>query len=181
MRAPHRTQCWLCGAKLPPLEDPTAAAPPREAPDALAPPPMETHPRGASFSIATLLLATTVVAICAALVAEAPGIGITMCILLAPVLVRTAMVVRRREAAGKRVSAGEKIGLILTSFVVINVIVAVVGFAAIGTFCAVCLGTVGALDEASMVVAGISALVITVALLVVMVRWVRSRYRRDIS
>jgi hypothetical protein len=134
-----------------------------------------------SFSISTLLLATTLVAVCAALIAEVPGLGIPVCILLAPVLIRTIMVVRRREAAGKHVSTGDKVVLILTSFVVINVILTVVGVAAVGTFCAVCLGTVAVLDEGAMVAAGLVALFVTISLVVLMYRWVRKRYQRDIS
>jgi hypothetical protein len=173
MRKVGSTRCWLCGADLPPIEPGAASAAPASG----------SSPAGRiSFSISTLLLATTLVAVTAALITEVPGLGIPVCILLAPVLVRTVMVVRRREAAGKRVSMGEKVALIVTSFMVINVILAVVGVAAIGSFCAVCIGTAGALnDNSALVVAGVSALTVAAGLLALMFNWVRARYRRDIS
>ncbi len=169
-----RSSCWLCHAELPPQPKAGTTVEAR-------PHPVESTPRGLSYSISTLLLATTLVAVCAALVAEIPGLGVPICILLAPVLVRTVMVVRRREAAGKHVSMGEKVALILTSFVVINVILAVVGVAAVGSFCAVCLGTVAVLNEGAIVAAGLTGITVTILFLVLMVRWVRARYRRDIS
>jgi hypothetical protein len=170
------TNCWLCGAAMPSAASggTTGRLSPAFQPRAI--------PAGkVSFSISTLLLATTLAAIVAALVAEVPGLGIPVCILLAPVLVRTVMVVRRREAAGKRVSTAEKVALLLTSFAVANVILAVVGVAAVGSFCAVCLGSAATLrGNSPFIVAAMAALTVTVGMLALMFKWVRARYRRDI-
>jgi hypothetical protein len=49
-------------------------------------------------------LLMTLASVCFGLLAVAPGLGIPVCVLLVPVLIRTTMVVRRREAAGAAVS-----------------------------------------------------------------------------
>jgi hypothetical protein len=159
-------QCWLCEATL---GEPAQKSQPTSRPSQSA---------GFSYSLSTMLLATTLVAICFGLLSIAPGLGIPICILLAPVLVRTVMVVRRREAAGRKVSTSEKAWLIFGSLVVANVILAVVTVAAVGTFCAVCLsaGNERAIPVAILIAAGV-----TIPLLVVLFKWVRTRYRRDIA
>jgi hypothetical protein len=133
-----------------------------------------------------LLLVMTVAAIMCGLVAAAPGLGIVACILMAPVLVRTGMVVRRRQEAGQPVSAGEKAALIFGSFIVTSVICVVLAAASVGTFCAVCLGLAAAGGGAStmdglIVFSGLVAFVVTGLLGVLMFKWVRRRYLRDVG
>jgi len=168
--------CWLCGA-LTTLNShkPRAVNPVRPAPDRF------------SFSLSTLLLLMTLAAVCFGLLAEAPGLGVPLCVLLVPVLVRTAKVVRRREAAGVTVSRAEKIGLMATSLGVATVVAVVVAVAAFCSFCGVCLLLVSADNSYGgagtflwglgiCAVAGLS-----IWLLKVLDKWIRRRYRRDIG
>ena len=180
---PGAENCWLCEA---PLGEPAAAAAqpldPFGLPYAVAP---HEH-AGFSFSISTLLLVMTLVAIVAALIAAEPGLGVSFCILLAPVLVRTAIVVRRRKEAGREVSLGEKVALIGGSFVVVNVILAVVCVAAVGSFCGVCLGLAAATGSERMwpifmLFSGAVSLVVSVWLIRQFSKWVAARYRRDVE
>ena len=165
-------QCWLCGGRLD--ERSSAAAPPRPA-----------VRREGSFSLSSLLLIMTLVAICCGLLVAAPGLGVVASVLLAPVLVRTAMVVRRREAAGERVSSGEKIALATTSLVVALVLVGVVGFAAFCCFCAVCAFAFGADGNEPVFILiglGLGALgPLSIWGVVKLVQWSRRRNLRDIE
>lgn len=171
----YQTTCWLCGTPVvPPASSLETSAPSVERSQAAAPRP----DAGVSYSLSTLMLITTLVAVCCGLFVAAPGLGVGVCILLVPVLVRTAMVVSRREEAGLPVSAGEKIGLVIGSFVVTTVVLTVVAVAAVGTFCAVCLTarTEAAIPFALLIGGGAG-----IAILVLMIRWVRHRYRRDVA
>jgi hypothetical protein len=167
------TRCWLCEQSL----DGLNVAPARS-------PGAPSH-RGASFSLSTMLLITTLIAICCGLLAAAPGLGVIVCVLLAPVLVRTAKVVRRREKAGVRVSSSEKIGLAATSFVVAMVLATVVGFAAFCCFCAVCAFAFGAdSNEPGLILLGFCVGVVGLLSIwgvVKLVQWSRRRYLRDIE
>ena len=168
--------CWLCGAEVPVdggaevVVDPVAVAPQRF-----------------SFSLSTLLLLITLASVCMGLLAVAPGLGVPMCVLLVPVLVRTAMVVRRREAAGLPVSRVEKIGLAASSFGVASVLAIVVSAAAFAGFCGVCLLMVsadGRYGGPGMFAWGvgmcfIAALAVWISIGVL--KWIRRRYRRDVG
>lgn len=180
------TECWLCGA---PIRDddvrPEAAA--------ISPSRPRSTPRErVSFSLSTLMLVMTLATLACGLIVVAPGLGIVACILIAPVTVRTAMVVNRREAAGGRVSPGEKAMLFFSSFLVTSVIVAVVGVASVGTFCGVCIGGYALLGDTQafrgeswpliIAIFGIpilTALAVTIPIIRLLARWVRARYRRD--
>lgn len=170
---PDANRCWLCGESL----DGSSLAPARSSG---AP----SH-RGASFSLSTMLLVTTLIAICCGLLAAAPGLGVIVCVLLAPVLVRTAKVVRRREEAGVRVSSSEKIGLAATSFVVAMVLATVVGFAAFCCFCAVCAFAFGADgNEPGLLLLALGVGVVGLLSIwgvVKLGQWSRRRYLRDIE
>lgn len=133
------------------------------------------------------MLMMTLAAVWLGLLAAAPGLAILVCILLVPVLVRTSMVVRRREAKGGSVGPGEKVALAAGSFMVTLVIVVVTTVAAVGTFCAVCIGVASATDMRESEIGGLVivsiflALVVTGLLLWAFSKWVRNRYRRDIE
>ena len=171
---PDANRCWLCGESLDGSSLATAARSPGAS----------SH-RGASFSLSTMLLITTLIAICCGLLVAAPGLGVIVCVLLAPVLVRTAKVVRRREEAGVRVSSSEKIGLAATSFVVAMVLATVVGFAAFCCFCAVCAFAFGADgNEPGLILLGLGVGVVGLLSIwgvVKLVQWSRRRYLRDIE
>jgi small-conductance mechanosensitive channel len=68
------------------------------------------------------------------------------------------------------------------------VILTVTSVAAVGTFCAVCIGLAAATNsrggsEISLYImfAGVAALVVTVVLVRLFAKWARNRYRRDIG
>lgn len=171
---PRETKtCWLCGA-LTTLDShkPQATNPVRPASDRF------------SFSLSTLLLLMALAAVCFGLLAEAPGLGVPMCVLLVPVLVRTAKVVRRREAAGLSVSRAEKISLMATSFGVATVVAVVVAVAAFCSFCGVCLLVMSPGGAPDTLVWGTGMCIVAalaILLFAVMIKWIRRRYRRDIS
>ena len=170
---PDASRCWLCGESL----DGSSLAAARS--------PVVPPHRGASFSLSTMLLITTLVAICCGLFVAAPGLAVVASVLLAPVLVRTAKVVRRREAAGVRVSPSEKVGLAATSFVVAMVLAIVVGFAAFCCFCAVCAFAFGANgNEPGLLFLALAVGVVGLLSIwgvVKLVQWSRRRYLRDIE
>ena len=173
----YENTCWLCGEKMSTL-------------DGSVPPSIDsvrTAPERFSFSLSTLLLLMTLAAVCFGLLAEAPGLGVPMCVLLVPVLIRTAKVVRRREAAGLPVSRTEKISLAATSFGVATVVAAVVAVAAFCSFCGVCLLAASA-DSSyggpGMFLWGLGVCAVaawTIWLVVRADKWVRRRYQRDIG
>ncbi len=142
-----------------------------------------------SFSLAAAMLMMTLAAVWLGLLVAAPGLAIFACILLVPALVRTSMVVRRREAAGRTVAPGEKVALTAMSLMVSLVIVTVTAVAAVGTFCGLCIGmysmTGGRGSEGQAIVmmgiAGLATLVVLVSLGRWLGKWVRNRYRRDIG
>jgi hypothetical protein len=88
------------------------------------------------------------------------------------------MVVRRREEAGRPASTGEKVALVFISLVVAHVITAVVMVAAVGSFCFVCLS---AGSETAIPIAILVAAIVTIPVFVLLTRWIRYRYRRDIG
>lgn len=173
-----RDACWLCGADVRSPAERLAASP--RAPTALP----RRQPAAFAYSLSTLLLLTTLVAVVCALVAAAPGLGIMACLLLAPVLLRTMIVVRRRESLGRSVSTMEKVSLGLTSYFVAIILAAVVCFATFGAVCTICLTAIG-LGEGGETVplaifAGLVTLISIVALRFV-VKWIRARFRRDME
>ena len=110
---------WLCGAEFLAGVDQSPIVEPKS------------HPDRFSFSLSTLFLLMTLASVCFGLLAVAPGLGIPVCVLLVPVLVRTTMVVRRREAAGAAVSRAEKVSLMASSFGVATVLAVVVSSASL--------------------------------------------------
>ncbi|MCC6491730.1 MAG: hypothetical protein IT424_01775 [Pirellulales bacterium] len=175
-QAAGRTACWLCQA---PLFGAGGGAEERPAaPHAAA------H-AAYSFSISTMLIITTLVAVCSGLLASYPGLGVLVSILLVPVLVRTAKVVRRREAAGAQVPVGQKIALGATSFAATIVIATVVGFATFCCFCATCAAIfgLGSNEPEFLGIALAASLLAAVSILlsVLLFRWSRRRYLRDIE
>ena len=85
------------------------------------------------------MLVVSLAAVCLGLIAEAPGLGIFVSLMLVPALVHTAQNVRQRELAGEKVSVATKAGLLLGSFGLAIVLIAVIGIAAFCTLCGVCL------------------------------------------
>ena len=122
------------------------------------------------------MLVITLLAVCFGMFQIFPGLGILLAIVLAPVFLRTTLVVQRREAQGSVVALWQRVLLFLGSFVTSIVILVVVSVAAVGTFCAVCLS---AGTESAIPTAGLVAAVVTVLILFLLARWIRARWRRD--
>lgn len=166
------TQCWLCEARL------------EANPYALPADHVSTADGRFSFSLATLLVVLTSASVLCGLFAIEPGLGIVAAVLLTPAMIRTALVMRKREAAGLSVGPAQKVLLLAGSFVTTAVILTVVGIASFGTFCGVCLG-IYSLDESAgtgglgFIVAAGAALVATGTVLGFVARWVRRRWHRD--
>jgi MFS-type transporter involved in bile tolerance (Atg22 family) len=136
-----------------------------------------------SFSLNSLMMLVTLAAVCFGLLAAAPGLGVFVCVILLPVMIRTALVVRRREAAGLDVSPGTKVGLFFGSFAAASVIAVVVAGAAFGSFCLSCLGafavTNGRSESLALTIAFVVAGAVTLLISIPMAKWVKRRYRRD--
>jgi hypothetical protein len=122
-------RCWLCHRELG-ARDPYS--PPAEI--ALVP-----GSGAAQFSLATILLVTTLVAVCLGVFRISPGFGVIVVVLATPALVRTIVAGTREKQRGHRLSVAEKIGTFVASFGVM-ILACVAGIAA---FLAACFGTCG--------------------------------------
>jgi len=174
---PRETElCWLCSAKAT-----------TEGNDPASVDLVQVAPERFSFSLSTLLLLMTLASVCMGLLVVAPGLGVPMCVLLVPVLVRTMMVVRRREAVGLAVSRIEKISLMASSFGVATVLAVVVSAAAFAGFCGVCLLMVspdnkyGGPGILAWGVGMCAVAAFAVWLTIRVMKWIRRRYRRDVG
>lgn len=175
--------CWLC---LQPLA-PAPAMP--ESESASSERPREPAPGRWTFSLESVFLVITLIAVCLGALSQYPSLGIPMAIFALPALVRTTLVVQRRQGS-RAVPAGTKISLFLGSFVVTAIICIVVCVTAVATFCGVACSILAVSgegsfrDEASssraVALGGLAALVACIGLLILLVRWTRTRWRRDI-
>lgn len=134
--------------------------------------------RTAQYSLATLLLLITSAAIFLAVTARDPGFAIGLAILSLPAFIRTSLLVRRRQELGKQTRAELKIASFLGSLVTVTVASVVVVVASVGTFCGICL-TAG--TDKAIPFAGLFALGATVAVIIVIAKWVGRRWRRDVA
>jgi hypothetical protein len=161
--------CWLCKTPLPD-STPTGI-------QSIGPSPNSPF----AFSIASLLLATTLCAAFFGIFINAPGLAILLAILSIPAFVRTGLILQRRSQLGKPIAAGQKFLWFLGSLTVTTTVVIVVGVASVGTFCAVCFQVAPGNPDAALPVAAITAGLATISVLVACAYWIRRRWRRDIS
>lgn len=168
--------CWLCHKPL--------AASGEQVPTLPVPDQVQPHePERFSFSLATMFLFTTLIAVCLGLFVTLPGVGIFASIVLVPVFIRTARVVRYRESLGEVVSPAEKTTLFLGSFMVSSILVIVVGVAAFCSFCGVCMAVFSA-GEVEMLPFALGILFLAFVSIVATIRlarWSRHRWRRDMG
>ena len=172
--------CWKCGSQLKTDGFESRGI---ELPD------KPSGSAGFNFSIASLLLLTTLIAIFLALFAAAPGLGVFLAVLSIPPFVRTLMVVNRRKAMGQQVSGGRKAGLFLGSLGVTLLITWATMFAAAIAFFFSCLGAFAFLDPGASGGANVEAvflwitigftLTFTGLVLWAFSFWIRARWRRD--
>jgi hypothetical protein len=174
--------CWKCGVWID-IDDKGIASTASDRDDASLP-----EHAGFSYSISSLLLVTTLIAVCLALAAAAPGLGILLAVVSIPPFVRTILLVRRRKQQGKNVSAGAKVSLYLGSFGVTLVVTCVTLFMSLSAFFFSCLGAYSlsrgqgmrsGSEEFSMTIATVFSLAIAGLLIWSFSHWIRSRWRRD--
>ena len=174
--SPPASVCWLCKKNLP-----------TDAPASVGSLDRKTLDPGEkfsfTFSIASILLATTLIAVFFGVLTMAPGLAILLAILSVPAFVRTGLAVHRRSQIGKPVSPASKALWFLGSLTVTTVVVTLVIVASVGTFCAVCLGGAGVMNDPNKPVpfAFLAAGITTVIALTLSVRWIRRRWRRDVG
>jgi hypothetical protein len=120
-------RCWLCHRKVESGRSENPYSAPR--------PTGEVSP--VQFSLESLFLVTTLVAVGLGVFLLVPGLGILLAVVAIPALVRTLAAGYRKRQAGVQLSAGQKIGTFLLSFFLILAI----GFAGCIAFFLVCLGT----------------------------------------
>lgn len=138
----------------------------------------EDRSQPAQFTLATLMFTVTLCAVCFALFAAAPGLGIGLAIILLPAFVRTLMIVQSRRSFGRKTSAELKIVMFLGSAVTALISSVVVLVASVGTFCGICLssGSSGSIPVA-LAVAGAAV----IGVFIMLAAWYRSRWRRDLT
>lgn len=134
--------------------------------------------RAAQFSLATLFLLVTLAAIFLAVTARDPGFAVGLAIFSLPAFIRTMMLVGQRRELGKQTPAALKIASFLGSLVTFSIASVVVVVASVGTFCGICL-TAG--TDKAVPLAGLFALGATIAVIIVIAKWVGRRWRRDVA
>lgn len=125
---PSETRCWLCGAAVP-----TSAEAIATTQRAVAPSPT-TARRATSFSLSTLMMFMTLMAVVCGVFSIAPGVGAVMAIVLLPVLAYTVISARREAAMGYTLAPGDRVMLFFGSLA----LVAATGVAASIAFGASC-------------------------------------------
>jgi hypothetical protein len=153
---PQRTHCWLCHAPLDALPVVDAVV----VDEKLA----AAHP--AQFTIATILLITTLAAVLLGVFRLNAPLGVVLAIFSVPALVRTASVARREKRHGQRVSTAGKIGHFFLSFLIMYAVwtAASMAFtiAAMGT----CLAAVATSNVSENVAMGVGIVGLLLSLVV---------------
>jgi hypothetical protein len=124
---PLDRQCWLCHRSLvveAELVEPDYA------------PPKWINP--AQFSLETLMLVITLIAVCLGMIMAEPGVGVLVAIVAAPALVRTLIAGYQDRKAGTPMTLGEKL-LTFTASTGVALAVLVTGGTA---FAAACAGSI---------------------------------------
>jgi hypothetical protein len=119
-----QTRCWLCERKVSGAADLNPYASPRPAMDHAS----------VQFSLASLFLVTTLVAVFLGVFMLAPGLGILLAVFATPATIRTMIASNYKRSAGTPWTTAEKIA----AFFVSLVIMVAIGFAAFVAFQVVC-------------------------------------------
>ena len=116
------SECWLCRRA-------------RQANDAPSSPfAVAERKTAGQFSLATVFLIITLIAVCLGTLRLAPGVGVLLMIVAAPALIRTCIVGVREKRGGHSLSIGEKLIAFLASSAII-ILVGVAGFIAFQIAC----------------------------------------------
>lgn len=135
---------------------------------------------GMQFSLSSVLIGLTVAAILFGIMAQMPGVGITIAVCCLPAFIRTSLLIRKRERMGRKTSTEHKALSFVGSIVFALITSAVVLIASVGTFCTICLtgGTKG--GDSLIIFSGTVALVVTLVVAYFLFKWSRSRWWRDV-
>lgn len=129
-------KCWLCGNSVYPVAELVG---PGGSPFA--------HRTVTQFSLSTLLLGVTLVAVLFGVFRLAPGLGIVLAFFAVPPFVATCVFTMHRKARGQPLSGWAKVGFFGSTFgIVIVIAVCLVGVAvvaAVAAFFAICLSGAG--------------------------------------
>lgn len=134
---PADAACWLCHRPLAVMAEVVESPP--------VVPDWEQRRRAnpAQFSLESLMLVVTLVAVCLGMMMALPGLGILISIVAAPALVRTLIAGYQEKVAGGHLTLAEKVMAFVASTGV-TLAVLVTGFAAFGAACfGSCLVVVG--------------------------------------
>ena len=128
--------CWLCHSTVPIVATVVAErAVPWE------------HRAAYQFSLATMMLTITLVAVLLGVFLMSPGIGILLAVVVAPAFLRTCIVMARRKARGQPVSLADKLGSFAASFAFSLGFVVFVGLAGavavVAAFFVICWAALG--------------------------------------
>ena len=149
-RLENERECWLCHHRLTNAElanpvspyagslDSVVDAESGHSPNPYAPPPPVSE-SGLAVSIEWILIGGLIVVL-GFLTAIAPGLGILLFIVIAPALIRTAVVVARKQRHGADVSVGEKSIMFFASMAAVVTACAAAGAAFAVTCVATCFG-----------------------------------------
>ncbi len=138
----------------------------------------------ATFSISSLLLITTLIAVCMALIVAVPGLGILLSIFSLPPLVRTTILIRHRLKSGLPVETGSKVVWFLASLgttMLITFATCCLSFVAFFVSCLVMIPIAGqgSGEQILLAVASIFTLIVAGLVLWLFSFWMRARWRRD--
>jgi hypothetical protein len=130
----NRDTCWLCSASVvvsAELVEPTGVSP--FVPD------WEKKRRASAsqFSLESLMLLITLIAVCLGMIVAMPGLGVLVIIVAVPALVRTLIVGRHRKIAAAPLNLGEKVAAFLASTGIVMGIL----LAGLSAFAVACVGT----------------------------------------
>jgi hypothetical protein len=151
---PEQTRCWLCQGK--PAADAAGGIRPVDS------------RAGYQYSLSSLLLVMTLIAVLSSLIGMNPGMGIMVAVLALPALAWTCQIVLRRRRRGQSLTAGGKVVAFLLSLAMIVIVIVAAGAA----FFVTCLTTVSVGGGGDIVlVAMIMGLVAGLAVLVLLARF----------
>ncbi|MBC8870046.1 MAG: hypothetical protein H8E44_11545 [Planctomycetes bacterium] len=129
-------KCWLCGSSHYPVAELVG---PGESPFA--------ERTDAQFSLSTLMLGVTLLAVLFGVFCMAPGAGVVLAVLVVPPFLATCIFTKHRKARGQPMSAVAKLGVFGSTFGIVIVIafclVGVVAVAAVAAFFVICVAGAG--------------------------------------
>ncbi len=155
----NRPTCWLCGAPqelaapgaprharvlLPPFPLEPYASPPPVPTESHFPPPLPLlDPQPFQFSLNTLMLAMTLIAVLCGLCVSAPGLGIPLAILAVPAWIRASRALRIDTKIENRQNFGNKIEKFFVSLGAVILAALAAGAAGFAACTVICYAGVG--------------------------------------